>query len=382
MIVDVWGNTKEIFNFGSKSKVLSIALHPKYPEKDCKLFVSAVEGQALAISSMNYFGHSRASIPGGDGPIYQVSWASGSHLIAWATCSGVKVFDYRHSSPLAMVPKPKKLSESTTPCTSCVLSFKGPYTLGIGWGDCVQVAEMKPKETEGMSVSMRSSSSAIPETKPMRMLTKLQLEGYHIAGIAPFNEHLIILAIPERVNDEKSDFETVKHPELLIVTEEGDIVSSDALPLVGFQSTASKDFKLAYYVPRTEVGGRLLENDNDCMYYVVSPKDVVLATLRGVDDHVNYLLQRGQYKDALEEAERYSHELREHNVLDLAEKYLRYLMHARNFEAAAALCPRLLGENKKLWETWILVFAREGQSKVFSFFAQLIKIVPRSLCSF
>lgn len=386
VVFDLWEDQKEVFKFGSNenSAVKVISLHSKYPEKDGKVFASVTKAQNLVINSMSYIGHKKFKVPGGELSVSQCLWAPNSNLLAFATRSGVKVFDYEAQIPVTMVPKPKRVADSTL--HPCCLSWKSNTRLMIGWSDVVQIIDISPNTsyfndpTNKISAMSRTSdldsnqssmsSSKISKSAGglylLRSSAKFRLEGYVIAGIAPYNEYMAILAIPKsnsssESSDIKEDETSISsHPEFLIVSDDGEIISCDALPIVGYENLDVNSYKLAAYT------GDELTSDSDFHYFIVTPKDIVVAKVRTIDDHIEFLLEKGDFKGAYEEATHHQIELRRFQVLEIAEKYLRHLLKERNFTEAASLCPRLFGDNVKLWETWILVFAKEKQCKALA----------------
>eukprot|EP00126_Sphaerothecum_destruens_P004711 Sdes_comp18346_c0_seq1m8092 len=80
-----------------------------------------------------------------------------------------------------------------------------------------------------------------------------------------------------------------------------------------------------------------------------------------MDDHISFLLQRGNYKDALCEAEKVERELKTHSLLDIGQTYISYLMDSHQYDIAAKVCAGVLKTDAKLWESWIFTFAKLKQ---------------------
>lgn len=55
---------------------------------------------------------------------------------------------------------------------------------------------------------------------------------------------------------------------------------------------------------------------------MVSPRDIVVARPRDLDDHMGWLLERGRYEEALQAAEANEAQLRDHNLQDIGQKYI------------------------------------------------------------
>lgn len=87
------------------------------------------------------------------------------------------------------------------------------------------------------------------------------------------------------------------------------------MSLHGFQYYQANDYELDYF-------------PSEDMFYVVSPKDLVLAKPRDLDDHISWLLDRLRYEEALsslQEAQAWGGS-KIFNLTDLGEKYLTYLV--------------------------------------------------------
>eukprot|EP00475_Leptophrys_vorax_P014855 TRINITY_DN21116_c0_g3_i1.p1 TRINITY_DN21116_c0_g3~~TRINITY_DN21116_c0_g3_i1.p1 ORF type:complete len:697 (-),score=196.17 TRINITY_DN21116_c0_g3_i1:23-2077(-) len=239
------------------------------------------------------------------------------------------------------------------------------------------------KGPSGFMEKFASSNSVDNSIKILRSLGRFRLKGFHIAGVAPLNDTILVLAIPNppsgdpkdasvSVDEEEAkmvnnaqniDIDDWEHPELLIVSMEGDIISSDALPIVGFEKLAPKEFSFVYYGPGSSSFQSLTNEvmDTDFMYFVISPKDVVVAKVRDVDDHIEFYLQKSQFKNALAEAQKFERDLRTHTVRNIQEAYLQHLISTQKFAEAAAICPSLLQGDPDLWHEYIVAFSEKGQ---------------------
>lgn len=113
---------------------------------------------------------------------------------------------------------------------------------------------------------------------------------------------------------------------------------------------------------------------------VVSPSDAVLVGAREVDDAVSYALSAKKYGLALRRALTYKRQLREYDINELIDEYLRAVLRMNDSEAvkddsddeedhgtslsirrvnlAAGAMPMLLGANILMWERWIAEFSK------------------------
>jgi len=108
---------------------------------------------------------------------------------------------------------------------------------------------------------------------------------------------------------------------------------------------------------------------------VVSPSDAVLVGSREVDDAVSHALSAKKYGLALRRALTYKRQLREYDINELIDEYLRALLRmnkvdsgdneeggkslsVRRVNLASQAMPMLLGGNILMWERWIAEFSK------------------------
>ena len=65
----------------------------------------------------------------------------------------------------------------------------------------------------------------------------------------------------------------------------------------------------------------IVSYDLQSMFYVVSPKDIVVAKPRDLDDHISWLLQNERYPEALEAARGNERHIRSHKLIAIGEVY-------------------------------------------------------------
>lgn len=88
------------------------------------------------------------------------------------------------------------------------------------------------------------------------------------------------------------------------------------MTLHGFQHYQANDYVLGYFPSEED------------MFYVLSPKDLVQAIPRDLDDHISWLLERFRYEEALitlQEAQAWGGS-KVYDLTDVGEKYLAYLV--------------------------------------------------------
>eukprot|EP01134_Creolimax_fragrantissima_P002998 CFRG2998T1 len=290
-----------------------------------------------------------------DGPVYALAWRG--RFIVWACDKGVMVWDTHLNKRISFINRPK---DSPPPdAFRCSLCWKDDRTFIIGWADSIRVAVVKNK--------LNGDSRGIPGTF-VEIIGMFRTE-YWVAGVAPYEkDQLVVLAfIPEETLDEdEKDMinegvvegdvlqeSRAKKPELVIVSLGNDEVSSDALSIMHCEQYTAANYRLAYL-------------EEDSMYFVVSPKDIVFARPRDSDDHVAWLLEHEEYEEALtaaREAEKIK-DLMQHTVESVGSAFISHLIDQQAFDTAAKMCVDIAGKDSAAWEKWISVFLKHNQAKV------------------
>ncbi|EHA8589217.1 vacuolar protein sorting-associated protein 41 [Cocos nucifera] len=353
--------TDERLKFEYYRPMKTIALDPDYSRKSSRRFVAGGLAGQLFLNTKNWLGYSKQVLHDGEGPIHAVKWRTS--LIAWANDAGVKVYDMANNQRITFIERPRGSPRPELLLPHLV--WQDDTFLVIGWGTCVKIAAIRtnpPCGANGIQKNMPIST-----LKYVDIVASFQT-SYYISGIAPYGDALVILAyIPEEENGEK-DFSstipsrqgTAQRPEVHIVTWKNDELTTDALPVHGYEHYKAKDYALAHapFAGSSYAGGQWAAGDEP-LYYIVSPKDVVIAKPRDAEDHISWLLQHGWHEKALAavEAGRGRTELLD----EVGSRYLDHLIVERKYAEAASLCPKLLRGSASAWERWVFHFAHLRQ---------------------
>lgn len=73
----------------------------------------------------------------------------------------------------------------------------------------------------------------------------------------------------------------------------------------------------------------------DNIYYIVSPKDIVVATPCELDDRINWHFSKGRFEEALKLAKENQYRLQSMSMLDVWQIYLKHLLDEGQAEEAA-----------------------------------------------
>ncbi|KAI8819466.1 uncharacterized protein EV422DRAFT_497948 [Fimicolochytrium jonesii] len=354
VINSLYTSENQIINY--KRPVKAIALEPDYSKKSTRQFVSGGMAEVLSMSGKGWFGTRDATISSGEGPIYSVLWRE--NFIAWANEAGVKIYDVAAQQKFAYVDRPPNSPRADL--FRCHLVWKSDTQLLIGWADSVKLCVIKER-------SKMDISSGLP-SRYVEIVCQFRTE-FIISGIAPFDTDIVLLAYMadmtafknvDVIQSGPAKRSKAKPPEIHIVTPTGQTVATDVLSLFGYELYNANDYRLEY-LPASG-------NPADNTFYIVSPKDIVVAKPRDLDDHVEWLVERKRYEEALLAAESAgpNHEgrLQVHSIVSIGLKYLETLLDEGRFAEAAASCRKILRTDAKLWEDWIGKYAAAGQLNV------------------
>ena len=156
-------------------------------------------------------------------------------------------------------------------------------------------------------------------------------------------------------------------PELRVLSLANVEHSSDALTLNGFDQYRAADYVLAF-LPADGVDGFVCDvpamlaagadasaasvrddvANDDTLFYVLAPQDLVVARPRDLDDHITWLLDRERYEEALLAVD--ESRLRRHSLAAVGAQYVEHLLRSGDIEAAAAICPKIVREDASQWE--------------------------------
>lgn len=233
-------------------------MDPNYAHKTTKCFVCGGPSGQLESTIKGWFSSKAQIIHKDEGPIHALQW-KGS-LIAFATDYRVVITDARTMSPIAAISR-----DAGAPPPAqyrCCLVWESDRVLIMGWADQVTIVRLTEREIGGGRSQWHMETLHTFKT------------AFWICGIAPFGTDVVVLAYYDIEEDGE-----VARPELKILSRKtGEEHASDCLKVHGYERYAATDYRLDCL-------------HEDSLYYVVAPKDVVVARQRDVDDHVSWLLQ-------------------------------------------------------------------------------------------
>ncbi|KAJ1821139.1 Vacuolar protein sorting-associated protein 41, partial [Coemansia sp. RSA 2599] len=339
--------------------VKAVALDPQYSRRASRRFMSGGTSGQVIMHEKRWYGKGDTILFSSSGPIQTIQWQG--DLVAWACDEGVQIYDMSTNTRISQIARPEGSPRADV--FSCRMHWRDDRTLVVGWADYVQVVGLRERAGAQRSPSSADAASGPPLYAEISILFRTD---FVVCGLAQHRDHLLVLSYgdsgtvavdtagQQRVRDAQA-------PELRMINRDLEEVSSDALALEGYPLLQPNDYALAHY--------SAANNDS---WYVLSPKQLVSVRPRGLQDHVQWLSARGDYRQALEDIEearagtgRWSSsrdEVRDAEYQAIGEAHAQALMDTGNVDDAAAVCARVLPRNSEpasaaAWETWVFAFA-------------------------
>lgn len=303
--------SSETYSFDLKRQMRSIALEPSFSKRTSRAFACGGMAGKLILYEKTWLGHKETLIHAGEGPIWRASWRG--NLIAWADDSGVKLYDAESRTRVGgSIDRPEGAPRAEM--FRCNLQWRDDVTLLVAWANMITIVRVRPGTVEIQAV--------------------FQVDCM-VAGIAPYSSppgSLLLIAYLPPDNLKSSADEApadraaqrrlaAQRPELQIISRRGEELSSDALNLAGYDQFGCNDYSLQpSFVEGVEGGGGF--------YVVCSPKDIIIVKPRDEADHVEWLVERRRYAEALAEISRLEKEgvVRGLDANAVGRKYIRFLV--------------------------------------------------------
>lgn len=349
--------SSEIYAFDLKRPMKSIAMEPGFAKKSTRSFVCGGMAGTLVLHEKGWLGHKERVLHSGEGPIYTISWKG--PLIVWANDMGVKIYDTVTDTRIGFIDRPANAPRAEA--FKCTLYWSDESTLIIAWADHIKIVKIRQRTSRSGPTGLAVGMSP-PPSYSIEISAIFQVDCM-LSGVASYKKDnkssLLVLSYiaPDDYSNEATDDpmeqrrKAANRPELRIISKAGEELSSDALSLGTYHLYGCNDYLL---VPSAR--------KEDDAYFLVSPKDIVIARPRDAADHVNWLVEQQRFAEALEAAEllvdRHGQGL---DIKAIGTKYIKHLFDAQDFSAAAALCPKVFGSDVKSWEDWIFQFVQHHQ---------------------
>lgn len=295
-------------------------------------------------------------------------------FVAWAAHVGVRVYDLTARCSLGLI-KWSRAPGALPEDFRCNLCWRDDHTLLVGWVDTVRVCVVrKRKENELRAplsplspAAMASYAEQLPEFVVEPVWTFRT--DFFICGIGPLGENQLVILGFSKEPDEDGK---AQRPQVHIMepkdtkwptSGDGDNpggedyieVLTDSLSMQHYHEYNCNDYHLEC----------LIEENR---FFILNPKDLVVANPYDADDRVQWLMEHSRYEMAMEAVSGASggNKPKRYSMLNVGRAFLDHLLTEEQFEKAGELCRKILGQDKNLWEEEVYKFARIGQLRAVS----------------
>ena len=335
-------STENNHNMSMGRLVKSIAIDPNYYKSGSgRRFITGDD--KLVLYEKTFLSRMKQTVLcEAEGGVRSVAWTG--HFVAWASDIGVRVYDINARCSLVLI-KWTKSADALPEHYRCNLRWSDDRTLLIGWVDIVRVCQIRKRSIHEMA------NRDLPEYV-VDPVSTFQVDFY-ISGIAPLENQLVLLGCLKEPNENgKSQRPTVHVVEPKY--QDFSIVCANSLSLRGYKEYSCNDYHLD-----------CLQEEN--RFFIVSPKDIVVASLYDADDRIEWRLNHGKFEQALEAVTiNNSKDCKKYTLVNVGRVYLDHLLACGKYDEAGKLCLKVLGRDKKLWEEEVYKFARVHQLRSIS----------------
>ncbi|OAD57320.1 Vacuolar protein sorting-associated protein 41 like protein [Eufriesea mexicana] len=277
-----------------------------------------------------------------EGGVRSIAWIG--HFVAWASDTGVRVYDLNARCSLGLI-KWTRSADALPEHYRCNLRWSDDRTLLIGWVDIVRICQIRKRSMQEMI------NRDLPEYV-VDPVSTFQVDFY-ISGIAPLENQLVLLGCLKELDENGKS----QRPTLHVVEpkfQDFSIVCANSLTLRGYKEYSCNDYHLD-----------CLKEEN--RFFIVSPKDIVVASLYNADDRIEWLLSHGKFEQALEAVTvNNEKDCKKYTLVNVGRVYLDHLLDCEKYNEAGKLCLKIFGKDKKLWEEEVYKFAKVHQLRSIS----------------
>ncbi|PIA16188.1 hypothetical protein COEREDRAFT_43326 [Coemansia reversa NRRL 1564] len=366
----LYNDDVSIINYSRPVK--AVALDPYYNRRGSRRFVSGgTAGQLIMHEKKKWFGKSDTILFTSTGPIQIIRWQD--NLIAWACDEGVQIYNTDCSARISQIARPE--GSPRADLYSCRMHWRDERTLLIGWANFIQVVALKePGSGSASGPLLYAEVSIMFRTDFIVCGLALHRDSFLVFS---YGDHHIIGTMASDNSDQipkesrQQRARDAQPPELRTINWNIEEVSSDVLPLEGFPLLQPNDYGLS-------IGQNAIEADT---WFILSPKQLVAVRPRGLADHVQWLTERGDYRQALVDIESafrgegrwaiYRDQIKQTEYQEIGQEYARILMDDGDYVGTASLCARVLPrsntpESVDIWESWVFAFAEANALHVIA----------------
>ncbi|PPQ94822.1 hypothetical protein CVT25_007459 [Psilocybe cyanescens] len=392
-------STPERYSFDMKRPMRTVAMEPDFAKKGTRAFVCGGLSGSLVMREKGWLGHKETVLHSGEGPIWQVKWRG--RLIAWANDNGVKIYDHTSQTRIAFIDR--HADSPRADLFKCTLHWQDDSTLLIAWANFIKVARIRARPRTNNAPNIANApplivevtavfqldcmvSGIVPHPTPVSssmiidgLPTSLKPDGTMQSQPQTLTSFLIVAYTPPEAFDDTDEItddrrrqarKAAERPEMRIISRAGEELATDALSVADYHLWGCND----YTVVEVASSDDPLIRDADRSYVVMSPRDLVRVMPRDKRDHVEWLVERKRYEEALSAVETIEAEEAATGFKapegqgklhlssqDIGQRFIEHLVQEGDFVKAARLCPKVCARDAKRWEDWIFTFAHRKQ---------------------
>ncbi|CAB4066503.1 VPS41 [Lepeophtheirus salmonis] len=307
-----------------QQQAYEVAMDPIFNRSGRRFIVAGYSNVSLYEKTL-FTSYRQTVISGGhsEGPFYTLRW--GGLFVGWCSRKGIRIYDVISKETISIIKPPEDYRRNEI--ISRIIWITQTYLL-VCQGSAVRVCTIK-------ATSNDNGHSGFEAWIKFYNHSSCSLS-------APLEETLfVVLALNKDVTQDRRPILMIVEP---VSMSKYNIISSDVLSFKDCDNFKAKDYHLEFF-----------PEDNN--YLILSPNDVIVARLRDQDDHIDFLIETENYYEALNHAEENEKYLKRYTPDKIGMDYFTYLFSKCKYEEAAALCPRIFGQNCTLWEETIEKFA-------------------------
>lgn len=274
-----------------------------------------------------------------EGHVVAVAWCG--QFCAWASALGVRVYDLSERCSLGMIKweEPTEADGGRITDYRCNLRWATASTLLIGWVDTIRVCVIRKRNATEVARTGQPGWIVDP-------VATFQTD-FFVCGLAPLvaGDQIIVLGQLKERDEATGDWQRPIVCVMQYTSCTYLAICTSSITMRGFEMYRPRDYHLECL-------------DDEHTYFIVAPKDLIVATLCEYDDRIQWLINHRKFDEALtaiaEHGGRYSQ-------VSVARLYIDHLLLADRFEQAAQVCRCWFGSDRAVWEEEVYKFVSRKQ---------------------
>lgn len=274
-----------------------------------------------------------------EGHVVAIAWCG--QFCAWASALGVRVYDLHERCSLGMIKweEPTEADGGRITDYRCNLRWATASTLLIGWVDTIRVCVIRKRNATEVARTGQPGWIVDP-------VATFQTD-FFVCGLAPLvaGDQIIVLGQLKERDEATGDWQRPIVCVMQYTSCTYLAICTSSITMRGFEVYRPRDYHLECL-------------DDEHTYFIVAPKDLIVATLCEYDDRIQWLINHRKFDEALtaiaEHGGRYSQ-------VSVARLYIDHLLLADRFEQAAQACRCWFGSDRAVWEEEVYKFVSRKQ---------------------